>query len=130
MCVCTQNVYVRVCLYICVSYVWGRVRRGSEREDGATMTDWREFGLDSAGKGESCRLSWGKLIRYEFLEGQSEHSGQGERTGLGVLVSECVHLIHGAVRESETNQDGCWDQGNEVVLEGRATLWRPGDLPS
>lgn len=63
LCVCTQNVCVHVCLYICVSYVWGRVRRGSEREDGATMTDWREFGLDSAGKGESCRLSAHKLIR-------------------------------------------------------------------
>lgn len=64
------------------------------------------------------------------MEAQSEHSGQGERTGLRVLVSECVHLIHGTVRESETNQDGCWDQGSEVVLEGRATLWRPGDLLS
>ena len=67
-CVCvfvgTQNVYVQMCLYICVSYMRGRIRRGSEREDGASMRGWREFGLDSAGKGKSYRLSGGMLTGY------------------------------------------------------------------
>lgn len=62
--VCTQNVYVHMCLYICVSYMRGRIRRGSEREDGASMRGWREFGLDSAGKGKSYRLSGGMLTGY------------------------------------------------------------------
>ena len=83
MCVSTQNVYVHVCLYIFVSFMWGRIRRDSEREDRATMRDWGEFGLDSAGKGKSCRLSEGMLTRYGFKEGQSEHSGQGEKAGDG-----------------------------------------------
>lgn len=65
MCVCvyTRNVYVHMHLYICVSYMRGRIRRGSEREDGATMRSWRELGLDSAGKGKSYRLSEGMLTR-------------------------------------------------------------------
>ena len=66
-CVCvfvyTQNVYVHMRLYICVSYMRGRIRRGSEREEGATLRGWREFGLDSAGKGKSHRLSEGMLTR-------------------------------------------------------------------
>ena len=67
LCVCVYaNVYVHVRLYIFVSFMWGRTRRDSEREVRATMRDWREFGLDSAGKGKSYRLSEGMLTRYGF----------------------------------------------------------------
>ena len=33
--------------------MWEKIRRGSEREDGASMRGWREFGLDSAARESS-----------------------------------------------------------------------------
>ena len=104
--VCTQNVYVHMCLYICVSYMRGRIRRGSEREDGASMRGWREFGLDSAGKGKSYRLSGGMLTGYPdmgFRKVSVSTQDRERRRGWGYWCQKACILFmrrRGSVRQT------------------------------
>lgn len=105
VCVYTKCVCIHVPVHMCVIYV-EKIREGSERRDGASMRGWREFGLDSAGKGKSYRLSEDMLTGYPdmgFRRASVSAQDRGREGGAGGTGIRMHASYSWEARECTTN---------------------------